>query len=707
MNTYKRQQLLDSERAKILGFARSHLRRPELALELISEVEKEVQKTKRSFDTDRAFTTWAWSVVREHCDDDQRKQSFQFRSFDDGTIETLDQRLRKCPGLDLKEVLATAKELIDQLPATAVEVLRMQYIEGWGCEKISQLLNLSVEEVYETWRHSLMFLRDMTPVGDFASESTDLEDEEFWTHALRYIDGAASERYVADLNSQIHESRSRTREFNDLRQLDGLLIEYGHSGEWPAVNDLGAKKKPVQTEAAEPVQEEVKQSQDNEREAETVEPTAAKERDAETSEKPSSPKEKQEFQPVLANENREPGRRNGVHFDNSSPIKRVKVDPRLAKRAGLIAAICLGVCLLIFLGSLFSRQSKSFGSQVRVQRAVDLLFAGDSSFPERGELEPGDYIVKRGTAKLETATGVEILLEGPADFSMERVGELTLRSGRVVASVPSGAAGSGFTIHTKRFSLESAEGEMGVRVGDESADALMFSGEGGISGSELYLGAGDGLRYLDKGIPKTITAEEEVHRYPHQIPAIEAKTYGDNLVINHSFEVGLLSRGFKSSLLYRDIPAGWSAGREKDGYWADAPEQYSGTVELDQNLGGFPKAVDGRRYIWINHGFLSQDIAGIRADVTYEIIARVASHSGLDLGNDKENNRNTYRVGLWSGRDWIAEVSGQLQPGSDFKELRTTFKLTKEQIQGQTLSMMLTGEACIFYDDIVLQPVEE
>ena len=232
MNVENRLKLFGIERAKILGFGRSHLRSVELARRLLADVEKKVRKSKRDFSSLQGLNCWIWQTTAHRCDELLRREHFQFRVFDEGAVEFLDQGFIKRPGVNIEGQIELVREVVLALPEKARVVLQLHYQHNQSCLSIAKHICETVDEVYQLWQHSMIFLWEATHATE-QDGFQEKEDESFWTLALHYLDGTASEKFVADLNSEIHLSKSRTKEYNDLRMVDGIMIEYGTSGEWP------------------------------------------------------------------------------------------------------------------------------------------------------------------------------------------------------------------------------------------------------------------------------------------------------------------------------------------------------------------------------------------------------------------------------------------------------------------------------------------
>ena len=766
MNIENRLKLLRSERTKILGFGRSHLRSVLLARKLDAYIDKAVRKTRDEYGTPQLFRSWLWEKVRSRCDDLQRRENFQFRVFDEGALEFLDQDLIKRLGQDVEDQLEVTEKNLKQLPNRARAVLQFFYQNGDSMATIGKRIGVSAEEAYALWQHSLIFLWEEMESGFEGFRERD--DEQFWTLALRYLDGTASEKFVAELNREIHVSKSRTKEYNDLRLIDGVLMAFGQTERWPpcpafenfpkqkqtraggllmpsppvgmAVSVVGegaglfseSEEKPttetqkteVEVKEAKPkpkpdeVVEQETQVTENIAPEPKAEPIVAPAEAAPVDEAPvvevkeqTKPQVAEKSEPVLATENVDQDTRHGVMIDQSParlPKVRFKLDPVWLKRLGILALAILGGLSLVHIlkGTHVQPTILSVKGVPRVLQSVDLNFVESPTF-DGYNLQHGNYKMDSGTLKFQTPDSVDILVEAPAEFEIKADNHLALMQGRMVAKMPSKSELEQFVVETPRFKFATYEGEVGFVCDRRSIDLLVFSGEGQLIESEektrgLYMG--DGLRFFDVGSAQKLIPREEAHRFPESLPVLEPKTYGDNLIVNHSFEVGLLSRSCKTERLYRDIPLGWIAGWQKQGAWQPPMEQHSGTIQLTDAIGGLPEPANGERYLWINHGFVSQPLKTLQAGKTYELSLKIGSHQNFGPAAGhlvRHVGGNMFQFGVWSGESWLVESSGQLETGQAFREMVVEFKCPEDMTEMEPY-LMLTGETRIFYDDIQL-----
>lgn len=160
------------------------------------------------------------------------------------------------------------------------------------------------------------------------------------------------------------------------------------------------------------------------------------------------------------------------------------------------------------------------------QRAAMTAWVDGDGLIERGPVfyGAGDVLrVESGVARVETAEGVELMVDGPAEVGFEAGLGVALRSGRLVAWVPKAATGFAVTAGDVRvvdlgtaFGV-SVDGETGrvstrvfegkVRLESGSARALVRAGEGAwtdeVGTVQRGLRGGAGMMGYVRSLPRT------------------------------------------------------------------------------------------------------------------------------------------------------------------------------------------------------------
>ncbi|MEO0448087.1 MAG: FecR family protein, partial [Verrucomicrobiota bacterium] len=95
---------------------------------------------------------------------------------------------------------------------------------------------------------------------------------------------------------------------------------------------------------------------------------------------------------------------------------------------------------------------------------------------KRGDLLPeGELHLQAGMAQLELFSGVSVMVDGEARFSVISPMEMQVMSGRMRADVPEPARG--FRVRTSSGDVVDLGTEFALQVSDDSADVLVLDGE--------------------------------------------------------------------------------------------------------------------------------------------------------------------------------------------------------------------------------------
>ncbi|MCR9116048.1 MAG: hypothetical protein NXI22_03760 [bacterium] len=185
------------------------------------------------------------------------------------------------------------------------------------------------------------------------------------------------------------------------------------------------------------------------------------------------------------------------------PIPRTQVVLLLALAAALLVAVGLGIGRWMNLQAdddQIAHQSEDIPISVPtaeesddgvavLTRAVDAEWLSDNP-PQTGSiLSPGELKLAAGVIQVEFYSGVQLLVEGPADLEIRSVASVICREGKLRSFVPPNA--TGFSVLTPKFELVDLGTEFAVDVAsDGRSDVHVFDGE-----VELYLP--DGKRKPD------------------------------------------------------------------------------------------------------------------------------------------------------------------------------------------------------------------
>lgn len=190
--------------------------------------------------------------------------------------------------------------------------------------------------------------------------------------------------------------------------------------------------------------------------------------------------------------------------------------PDLVKTGIISAAASIGL-MLLFQSIIFREGSADSGARVgsrpiemftaRIERSDNLVWSAESLPRVRndGWLAPGLLRLESGLAVIALNSGATVLVEGPADLSIEAGNRLFLKSGRLTAEVPPLA--SGFTVNTPRLNAVDIGTRFGVSVeGNGDSELHVMEGEVEVSrtsGNAVGLRLREGLAVRADGRTRT------------------------------------------------------------------------------------------------------------------------------------------------------------------------------------------------------------
>ena len=125
-------------------------------------------------------------------------------------------------------------------------------------------------------------------------------------------------------------------------------------------------------------------------------------------------------------------------------------------------------------GGNFPQVAAYEGPAAEVVLAFDAIING--GVPEVGSgLGQGDYEIEKGSVEIRFRNGVQALVEGPGQFSIQDDMHMVMKEGKIRTRVPE--AGKGFTIETPDVDVVDLGTEFGVAVQEEaSTEVHVFSG---------------------------------------------------------------------------------------------------------------------------------------------------------------------------------------------------------------------------------------
>lgn len=151
--------------------------------------------------------------------------------------------------------------------------------------------------------------------------------------------------------------------------------------------------------------------------------------------------------------------------------------------AGILAS-CLVIAAVVFFSPHAEKQIVHEDPPVRLgSKAVLAVVAQTSEAKWRGvnfemnsPLNAGTLALESGIARLRFHDGVEVTLQGPAEYELLAIGRTRLHSGRLTATVPPGS--EGFLVDTPTLEIVDLGTEFGVHLDDDGASLIsVFEGE--------------------------------------------------------------------------------------------------------------------------------------------------------------------------------------------------------------------------------------
>jgi hypothetical protein len=150
-----------------------------------------------------------------------------------------------------------------------------------------------------------------------------------------------------------------------------------------------------------------------------------------------------------------------------------------------------------------------------VQDVTNVHWSNDVSAKSiESSVLPGEPLtISSGTMELELKTGVKLIVEGPADWSVDGRNSVSLRSGKLLAHVPTQAIG--FTVETPTARIVDLGTEFGVEVSDRG-EAEVHVIQGRVVAEFVGTGEASGPRRVElrqSEAARFTTGEHEVVQY--------------------------------------------------------------------------------------------------------------------------------------------------------------------------------------------------
>lgn len=162
------------------------------AEELLQEVFLRVVRAKERYQQTARFTTWLYTIARNLCVDESRRQRFrrtasleQKRGADGGGTSILDVTAADDPGVDAQaagpRIQERMQRAISELPEEQREVFLMRQLSGMSFKQIGEAVGAPENTVKSRMRYALEKLRlelaDLDPRVPAASEERPVKKE--------------------------------------------------------------------------------------------------------------------------------------------------------------------------------------------------------------------------------------------------------------------------------------------------------------------------------------------------------------------------------------------------------------------------------------------------------------------------------------------------------------------------------------------------
>jgi hypothetical protein len=198
------------------------------------------------------------------------------------------------------------------------------------------------------------------------------------------------------------------------------------------------------------------------------------------------------------------------------PLKKPQRKPpgRLGRRTALAAAILLlfGAALIMLLhhAGMFGGSSPQ---PIATGQTLDAIWTDPISVPAAGSLiKTGvSQSLASGCAELTSTNGLRVVVQGPATFTIEGPGVLSLTSGRLTASVPKAARG--FTVETPFARAVDLGTEFGVSV-SPMGDTDIQTFQGTVSLTSTTGGTASPATLITTGIARHVGPAGNISEIP-------------------------------------------------------------------------------------------------------------------------------------------------------------------------------------------------
>jgi len=216
-----------------------------------------------------------------------------------------------------------------------------------------------------------------------------------------------------------------------------------------------------------------------------------------------------------------------------NPLKKPRRGPfgNPCRRTALAAAILLlsGTALILLL-----HHGGSSPEPIGMGQSLDAIWSDPASVPAAGSLFKNGVAqsLASGYAELTSANGLVIIIEGPATFTVERAGVVSLTSGKLTASVSKPERG--FTVNTPVATVVDLGTEFGVSVSATGeTDVQTFLGT--VSLSSTVSSAASSASLITAGFARHVGSSGGITEIPANPTAfVRLQQFDDWKAMSHS-----------------------------------------------------------------------------------------------------------------------------------------------------------------------------
>ena len=328
----------------------------------------------------------------------------------------------------------------------------------------------------------------------------------------------------------------------------------------------------------------------------------------------------------------------------------------------LVSAAAVFMILFVVYANVFPPQLSEEVAVVKDQLDVDWDISSDNlKNGEKLMTNQLPYVINKGLIKLSYDEGVDIVIEGPAKFTIEKKG-LDFAYGRLYSYVTE--IGHGFTVDTPNNRFIDLGTEFGVFVNQNLTSELhVFTGE-----VQYY----SGLKGAPK-VSKTIRADN-ARRFDTDSGQIQIIRVEENVFARDvNSKTGIIWRGQNSIDLADVIGGGNGLGTGHLNYGVDFKDGKS--VPVEEEIG----SLESYGYVLAEHPFIDGVFIPDGEDGDVQITSTNVIYDGFPDTNGK----------------WYIPISNNSVIKKKIKDSKTNVGIEKLLLNGENLVSSLSSRICL------------